>query len=328
MRSFRVASAVLCAFAAIAVSAGSASAAGVSIDLFHWTFNVDGRIYDSFAGLALPLGTFSGTPAATGPQGTIAVTVTGAGTHKVSGFYDYEMEILNSSGGNGFTDETGTAVGTPATGQSWELGNPCISNPKPASCSTTNIYSQFTAQSLDNTNHLARPVDDVSAALGWTFSLTAGQTATITFTVASGAPPAGFYLIHSDPISGTNLYDSSSLSVSTAPSVVKLNVATTPSSGKTGVAVVNITGSGFPVGHGTIAPANVTVTLSLTCGGLVIAQTVASSVAVVLSSTSRVGFTLPPALPAAIYFASISGKTPDNSMFNSTGTCSEVSVTP
>jgi len=108
---------------------------------------------------------------------------------------------------------------------------------------------------------------------------------------------------------------------------VKLNVATSPSYGTAGVTAVNITGSGFPTGHGLIAPADVTVKLALSCNGAVAASTVATKVVVVLGSTDRITFTLPAALSAGSnYFASITGKTADGTQFNSGSSCSQVAV--
>ncbi len=109
---------------------------------------------------------------------------------------------------------------------------------------------------------------------------------------------------------------------------VKLNVATSPSSGVAGVTAVNITGSGFPVGAGSaIAPGDVTINLSLSCNGSVAASTTGTLVRVILGSSSRITFVLPGSLSTNNYFASITGKTANNTLFNSGATCSKVNVT-
>lgn len=107
---------------------------------------------------------------------------------------------------------------------------------------------------------------------------------------------------------------------------VKLNVATSPSYGTAGVTAVNITGSGFPTANGAIAPADVTIKLSLSCNGAVAASTTGTKVVKILGSTNRITFTLPASLSAADYYASINGKTADGTQFNSGATCSKVIV--
>jgi hypothetical protein len=109
-------------------------------------------------------------------------------------------------------------------------------------------------------------------------------------------------------------------------SPVKLNVATAPSFGTAGVTAVNITGSGFPTGHGSISPAAVTINLSLSCNGAVAASATGTKVVVILGSTDRITFTLPASLSTNTYFASISGQTADTTAFNSGNTCSQVIV--
>jgi hypothetical protein len=75
-----------------------------------------------------------------------------------------------------------------------------------------NIYTNFLAGSLDNSNGVpSSSPDDVSMALGWAFNLTAGQTATIIFSLSETAPVSGFYLWQTDPDSKVDIYFSSTL---------------------------------------------------------------------------------------------------------------------
>lgn len=116
------------------------------------------------------------------------------------------------------------------------------------------------------------------------------------------------------------------LSPSASWAAVKLNLWTAPDNGVAGESFVNLTGSGFPTAHGTITPGDVTISLSLTCGGSVIATTTASSVKLVIGSSYRIQFELPASLSTSQYFASISGMTSDGTPFSSTN-CSEMIVT-
>ena len=52
--------------------------------------------------------------------GNISITVTGAGTHNFTAFFDYE--ILGAS--NPFDNETGSSNGTAVAEQSWEIDEP------------------------------------------------------------------------------------------------------------------------------------------------------------------------------------------------------------
>jgi hypothetical protein len=114
--------------------------------------------------------------------------------------------------------------------------------------------------------------------------------------------------------------------VSAAPVSVHLNGATTPDTGVAGVSFVNVIGSGFPTGHGTLPPANATISFALTCGGAVVASTSPDSIINVIGSSYRLHVQLPATLSTANYFASVSGTTSDGTTYASTN-CSEVSVT-
>jgi hypothetical protein len=194
---------VLTVVLAIALVPSKASAA--PIDLFQWVFNVDGTVYDSFGvdGSSTLPGGFSLTPAATGAQGTLNVTISGAGPHSLVSFYDYELdEILN-----GFTNEYATIVGAPSAGQSYEVDEPGFV--------FGDIYTNVLAGTLDNTNAVgAGSADDVSVGLGWNFVLTGAETAVIALNISTTAPVGGFYIQHSDEDTATTLYYSSSINIS------------------------------------------------------------------------------------------------------------------
>ena len=107
---------------------------------------------------------------------------------------------------------------------------------------------------------------------------------------------------------------------------VKLNVATSPSFGTAGVTAVNITGSGFPTGHGAIAPGDLTMNLSLSCNGSVAASTTGTMVKVILVSSSRIISTYRRRY-RRIAIPRRSVQTADNTLFNGGSSCSQVNVT-
>jgi RHS repeat-associated protein len=115
---------------------------------------------------------------------------------------------------------------------------------------------------------------------------------------------------------------------STASAQVRMNVSTQPSAGIAGTSTVNAIGSGFPLGHGSIGAGDITVSLTTTCGGPVVASTTASSTRVVVGSQYRVGFSVPSTVIAGTYFVALSGSTSDGTSFASApDSCSEVHVT-
>jgi hypothetical protein len=118
-----------------------------------------------------------------------------AGNYRAVSFFDFEM----SEPVNTFFNEHGLVSGSAGLGQSWEIDEPGYVS--------GDIYSNFTAGTLDNSNAVpAGSPDDVSMAMGWSFDLAAGDTVTISFLVGESAPASGFYLGHIDPDSGENIY--------------------------------------------------------------------------------------------------------------------------
>jgi len=186
-------------FAALATLLAGGSANAVTVDLFDYGFNVDGDF--SPPGVNL-----SGFDTGTG-LGTIAITVTGAGAHSVLGFFDHEIDETVDT----FFNEYGTTSGTAASGQSWEIDEPGWGG-----CSG-DIYANFLAGALDNSTGCpsASSLDDVAMAMGWDFTLGAGQTGLIRFflTTALPATAPSFYLTQIDPDSQGNLFFWSTLDI-------------------------------------------------------------------------------------------------------------------
>jgi len=105
---------------------------------------------------------------------------------------------------------------------------------------------------------------------------------------------------------------------------VNQNTWTTPDNGVAGVDNVNIVASGFPAG--TITPANVIASFSLTCGGAVVATAPGNSIVNVIGSVKRVNVSLPGALATGTYFVQISDSAAGDANFGSNN-CSQVKVT-
>jgi hypothetical protein len=197
---------------AAALATASPLALAADIELFDWAFNIDGTFSQIGSGDPIPgqanVSVFDGV---TG-LGSIQVTLAGAGLHNVDLFVDHEIDQAI----NTFFNEYGVANNTAATGQSWEIDEP--------GWSFGDIYFNTEDSTLDNFNGVAAASpDDVSMALGWDFSLQAGETAVIDFILSDTAPGSGFYLQQVDPNSGTEIYFRSNLEIQS--SVVPLPAA-------------------------------------------------------------------------------------------------------
>ena len=179
-----------------------ASYARADVLLRERGLNIDGAVYDDPFGVPLP--PLGGTFDTVTGLGTMILTISGAGTHNALAFVDHDIDkALNTS-----FNELGSAIGAPAAGQSWELGDPYNST----------IFTDFSGAGLTDSSLLTgagvNNGDDVSMALGWSFLLGPGETANITWLLSERPPVGGFYLEQTDPDSQKNIYFSSSLAIS------------------------------------------------------------------------------------------------------------------
>ena len=205
---------------AVALIATSAASAAMTVDVQEWTTNRDTVITDvqsttgTTAGLSsMPGGSFGVPPTSSG-LGSVTFTVTGVGGHFFGMFMDPEL----NQNVNGWTNEFGSTSGSAAAGESWQIDDPTVGT------IYSNLHSRAAVHSF-LTDINSEPASnglqccDVSMALGWNFTLAPGQTAAITFTLASSPPPNGFYLIQTDGLaasggpSSDKVYYSSTLSV-------------------------------------------------------------------------------------------------------------------
>jgi len=167
----------------------SGSSNALTMDFFDYAINNDGVVNAASSGSVDPL--LLGFD--TNGLGTINYTITGVGNHSFDAFFDFEFDEAN----NTFFNESGSANGVLAAGQSWEIDEPGYT--------FGDIYNNVLDSTLDNTNSVpAGSEDDVSFALGWDFSLAAGQTAEITLTLSDVLNTSGFYLQHTDAEVGAN----------------------------------------------------------------------------------------------------------------------------
>jgi hypothetical protein len=182
--------------AVLCMGLGTSGAGAATIDLFEWGFNVNGTIYKP--GDALP-GYFntSGFNFATG-LGTITLdhNFGGPGSRSFTAFFDHEIdETINT-----FFNELGTTGGTRQSWQSWEIDEPGYV--------FGDIYNNFLAAALDKDNGVPSTApDDVSMAMGWSFTLGPDEEAYISMTIGRQAPgPGTLYLAQTDPDSNETLY--------------------------------------------------------------------------------------------------------------------------
>jgi len=134
--------------------------------------------------------------------GTLTYTFNpGPGSYFFDVFFDHQLSLP-------FFNEFGTVLGAPAAGQSYEIGDSFASN----------IYPDVAAGgALANTNTLGGQLSDFNnacvgaacngdfaAALGFAFTLAAGQQEVITLSVSHTDPGSGLRLKDTHPIDAAN----------------------------------------------------------------------------------------------------------------------------
>lgn len=176
------------------------------LTLEEYAFNLDGVLTaNAFPASVNGAGFDTGTG-----LGSVQVSVSGVGVHYLGMFVDHEIDEAS----NTFFNETGTALGLPSAGQSWEVDEPGWVD--------GDIYDNLTAGTLDNASGASIYgatvfPDDVSMALAHGFVLGAGESAELTFTLGLVPPAGGFYLVHTDSDSDASIYFSSTLTLTNIP---------------------------------------------------------------------------------------------------------------
>ena len=111
-----------------------------------------------------------------------------------------------------FDSNTGFSYGTPATGQTWQLGPPGY----PGDGGDT--FYMFMANTLKNLNEIdPGEYGDISAAFSSGFTLPAGYNAIITLNVSDNAPGSAFYLSEFDAATGQIIYLSQDVQFTNTP---------------------------------------------------------------------------------------------------------------
>jgi len=182
---------------------GVSSVSAVQIDLFDWAFNENGVTYEDFLGDTPPGSVDDSLFDWDTGLGTLTVNYEPgiAGDYFWIAYFDHEIDEL----ANTYFNEFGSTSDIPAAGQSWEIDKPGFV--------IGGILDNVLAGQLDNSNGVpAGSKDDVSMALGWDFTLGAGEWAEISF-ILGEEDPGGFYLSHTDPDSDYTFNFSSSLDI-------------------------------------------------------------------------------------------------------------------
>lgn len=187
----------------------SFSANAATISLFELGVNIDG-FFSSIGGFFSAGDPVPGSVDLTGFNNTtglgqIDITITGVGLHNALVFVDHEIdEVFNT-----FFNESASTSGAPAPLQSWEADEPGFL------FGDIDLNSQ--ANTLDNFNAVtvgSFPFgEDVSMAIGWDFTLAAGQTAIASFFTTEIAPIGGFFIEHTDADSQASIFFQSLLRI-------------------------------------------------------------------------------------------------------------------
>ena len=182
---------------AFVVLGAGAPAALADTGLQSVLFNVNGTQYTDFSAPGMNVGGFNQTTGV----GTITFTYNpGPGTYFFDAFFDHELSVP-------FFNEFGTVNGAPAAGQSYEIGDSFASNVYPdvqaggALPDTNGLPGQ--TSNFNNNCVAANCNGDFAAAMGFAFTLAAGQQELITLAV-SPTDPGGFTLQGTHPVDSAN----------------------------------------------------------------------------------------------------------------------------
>ena len=178
------------------------SAAAATARLADWNFNLDGTMVIAANGHPLPQGTVLDPYG----MGTFTFTAHTTGPHFFIAGLDYDIKET----GNTENNELGHVHGSPLPGQSWEINQSVYSS--------GTLLHHIRDNGLDNENHTGWDnLVDTALAIGWEFTLDAGETAVISFITSLDAPETGFYLSQMDGATEEVFYFSSTLSIYGSP---------------------------------------------------------------------------------------------------------------
>ena len=214
---------LLAPLAAALLFAATGPAQAGQIEPFDSCLNINGAIYDIGIDCALDLdGAAPGNVtddietnflAPDSGLGSVSITLEEVGDFFVGLFVDWEIDEFF----NGYDNEDFGSGGVLAAGQTFEVDEPGYA---PLDQYGGDIFINFEDSLLDNAfmqdlflGASGNAPEDISMALGWDFSLTAGQSAIVTFLLSETQPGSGFWLSHSDPASEVEFFFSSTLTI-------------------------------------------------------------------------------------------------------------------
>jgi len=186
-----------------------------SVGLADWCFNVNGSVDSSSVAnnpsnacnggtnSALASVNTSGWDSTAEPSnntlGSVVITLTPGQNNNVAFYADYDVDFATL----GSFDDFGTAHGSLPANWGYELDDP----------NTSNIFFDFAANTLANTNHVGTPSGlpnqccDVAWALGIrNIFVPLGSSATVTFMVSTVQPTSGFYLQQTNQDTNNSIY--------------------------------------------------------------------------------------------------------------------------
>ena len=189
-----------------ALNPAPARAAPILID---WAFNIDGETYESYPGDTLPGGfddTLFDWESGLGELSFLYHPVS-PGSSSIVAFFDHELSPDITSF---FYHDYGISSGTPSSGQTWEIDEPGYV--------FGDIYFNVLSGTLDSENAVPGGLEnDVSLALGWSFSLNENEQALIRWHLTPDASflagYTGFYLAQINELSHETLYFYSALDI-------------------------------------------------------------------------------------------------------------------
>ena len=190
--------------------AGSGSLRASSI-LYDSLVNVNGSLTEG--SFSIPGLNSSGFNTATG-EGTLVFTFAPGSV----GSFFFDIWLDHDLSAPSF-NEYGAVTGTPAPGQTWQIGDPSAyydSGVPPGGLGPgVDIVDNAALNALSNTNDLPGNTDnflgdcaggtcngDASLALGFAFTLAADQEEIITLNISETAPSSGFFLQQIHPVDG------------------------------------------------------------------------------------------------------------------------------
>lgn len=156
---------------------------------------------------------YSGMPTTVNDQntlGSVTITLSPGANQYVLAYMDYDLNY-NAQGGSfsDFASTNGAQAVANATSVNYSLNDP---NACTGACSVSDIFDQFSGNTLDNTNHVGGysvigHCCDVSWALGLNIDVAANTQDVVTFAVSNIAPRSGFYLQQANGLDNSqNIY--------------------------------------------------------------------------------------------------------------------------